>query len=371
MRTLILTSCYILSISSVLFSNHCYAAAEIGSDFDRVLAATPKRQGWSGEVMFNDLKESAHALVTEYPGETMVPFLKARIINPAERKIAMLGLAKLATTDTSAKDALNELIYTRQYQIRWDALTAITYLPQEDALLMTKTLLAEPGPWEVRKRAAEMLVGLGDDSTLTFLTDIYKTEDNRIVKSAIESAIAHLEYRLENAPAEMRQIWAQHEIACWRTLQEAPCSRKTGSENVPAAQALLDQGWEFPREYLQYKIVSCDSLAVVVVGLRKEAWAIQFLKSHAGKPDTLGDFARLSLVSIGSVEALRALEDLLAPDIHKRAFTQIMTAMRNHGDEVSIESVEKLSNDKRFSDDERNSLKITYEIIKKRLTQKW
>ena len=150
---------------------------------------------------------------------------------------------------------------------------------------------------------------------------------------------------------------------------ESPFSRAPDMEKYLAAKTLHMQGTKFSRDYLEYKLSSGDILTIEIIGNQKEAWAVEGLRKHAAKRSALGDSARGALANIGTSEALRALEDSLVPGLPSNVFNHVMSLLRLYGDEASAQFADSLSSDQRFSEQERRSLTITYEVIQKRLAK--
>jgi hypothetical protein len=84
----------------------------------------------------------------------------------------------------------------------------------------------------------------------------------------------------------------------------------------------------------------------------------------------LGDAARVGLAKTGRNGGLRVLVDSLVTGLPSTVFNHIMSLLRRYGDEDSALFADALSLDQRFSEQERWSLTITYEVIQKRLASK-
>ena len=189
------------------------------------------------------------------------------------------------------------------------------------------------------------------------------------VKKHLESAIANLEYRLTEVPPDQQAEWARQETLYWRTLYESPRSRKVHSEEGLAAQTLYMQGWRFSRAFLEYKLESDSILAVGIIGMQRETWAVPRLAKYATWKGISGDFARGGLARIGTDESLQVIEDSIVPGGHSRANRHLVGLLRRHGDQASAELLRQLSSDQRFSEAERLAITRAYEIIENRLAR--
>jgi hypothetical protein len=344
----------------------CYSQ-DIALDFEKALGAIPAKAKWPSGIMYYDMQDAADSFVNKHKGASAVEFLRTKIEDPNSRKLALLMLTKLAPVNPVAESALYEVIYGN---FRRDAVTAIAYLDPNDGRSIAETIISQSGPWQVRRAAVEILIGLGDHNTLKLFEQMVLDEKQPPIKDALKSAIIQLEYRLTQIPPDEQSEWAQWEILCWRTLRETPLPRDIGGENRLAAETLYMQGWRFPRQYLEYKLASADLLGIALVGLQKDAWAVQDLKDYATRGDAVGDFACSALARIGTSDALRAMEDSLIAGGNSRANTHLTMILENYGDKATAEFMKKLSVDQRFSEDERASFEYAYKIIEKRLAEK-
>jgi hypothetical protein len=127
------------------------------------------------------------------------------------------------------------------------------------------------------------------------------------------------------------------------------------------------QDSRFPRDYLEYKLSKGDILAVAIVGLQKESWAVHGLKSYVSEKGTRGDFARAALVKIGTSKALRVLEGSLVPGAPSSVIDHALILLRPYGDKDSAELMKKLASDERFSESQRACFYHAYEAIERRI----
>jgi len=357
-------------VAAVLLSSAVCHSQDIGSDFQQALNMIPKDPIWPSGIMYYDMQEAADAFVSKYSGAPAIGFLQARVQDPNADKLALLCLAKLAATDSKAEEALYEAIYAKDPYFQPSAVTVIGYLEPDHGRRVAEKFLNRPGSTIVRCAVADLLGGLGDQNTLEVLKQMQPGEEDHCVEEHIESAIANLEYRLTEVPPAQQAEWARYETLYWRTLHESPRSRKVHSEKGLAAQTLYMQGWRFSRGFLEYKLESDSILAVGIIGMQREPWAVPQLKEHATLKDSLGDFARGGLARIATDEALRALESSIIPGGHSRANYHLVILLTRYGDKDSAEFMENLSVDQRFSEDERASFEHAYNIMEKRLAAK-
>ncbi len=343
----------------------CYSQ-DIASDFAQALEMVPQQAKWPSGIMLYDVQSAADSFISKYSGTEAVEFLKSKIEDPNSRKLALLSLAKLAASNEAAESAIYDVVHSRS-RFRRDAITAIAYLAADNGRRIAQNLLSQPGSRKVRKPAVDMLVRLGDPNTLQMLKQMLPQEKNSFVKKALESAIPQLQYRLAQVPATEQAEWVQQEILCWRTSRETRADL-SGRAYHRAAETLSLQGWQFRREYLEYKLNRGDLVGIAIIGNQKETWAIEGLKSYATLNIFLGDVARTGLGKIGTSEALRALEVSLVPGGYNHANMHIMRILEHDGDKVSAEFMKKLSLDERFSERRRTYFKRAYKAIEMRLS---
>jgi hypothetical protein len=351
-------------VAAVLLGSAICHSQDIGSDFQQALAMVPQEPRWTSGIMYYDMQDAADAFVGKYADSPPVGFLEAQIQEPHTRKLALLCLAKLAPVTEAAQAAFYDVLYGK---FGTQAVTAIAHLEPGAGRPIAETLVSQPGPWEVRKAAVELLVGLGDHDTLEMFQQLVVHEQQGFVKKALARAIIPLKHRLTHVAPREQADWAHWDTVCWRTLRETPLPRRVDGEKRLAAETLHMQGRRFPREYLEYKLSSADLLGIALIGLQKETWAVPGLKEYATLKGSLGDFSRSSLAKMGTSEALRALEDALIPGGYSRANTHLTMILEIYGDEASAEFMKNLSADQRFSEDERASFEHAYNIIVKRL----
>lgn len=365
MNTLLNRVC-VTTATFLLLMSVCYSQ-DIAIDFEKALEAIAAKSKWPSGITYYDMQKEADSFTSKYRDSSAVEFLQTKIEDPNSRKLALLILTKLAPVNPVAESALYEVIYGN---FRRDAVTAIAYLDPNDGRPIAETIISHIGPLEVRTAAVEMLIGLGDHNTLKLFEQIVLDEKQFPVKNALKLAIIRLEYRLTQIPPDEQSEWARREILCWRTLRESPLPRDLGGENRLAAETLYMQDGSFPRQYLEYRLASGDLLGIALVGLQKDAWAVQGLKDHATGGDVVGDFARSALARIATSDALRALEDSLIPGGYTRANNHLTRILRIYGDKGTADFLKKLSLDERFSEDERASFEYANKIIEKRLAER-
>ncbi len=356
------------TITVVLMCSAICYSQNITSDFAQALEKIPQQPKWPSGIMFYDVQDAVDSFISMHSNTETVRFLQNKIQDQNSRKLALLSLAKLAASNEAAESVLYDLIHSQSH-LRQDAITALAYLEPDDGRRIAENLLNQPGPYEARKPAVDILIRIGDQDTLDMLKQMQPEEESSVVRKALELAIPLLEYRLTEVALDKQAQRVQQETLCWRTLRETPPSLNGLEAYHKAAKTLSMQGQQFPRDYLEYKLNSSNLLGIAIISNQKETWAIDGLKKYATGKGSLGDLARSSLVEIGTSEALRALEHSLIPGGHRYANRHIMRILRLHGDQASAELAKKLASDERFSDDERNSLRITYEIIEKRLAR--
>jgi len=221
------------------------SSQDIASDFDQALAMLPEEPKWPSGIMYYDMQDAANSFVSKHADISAVEFLETKMEDPISTKLVLLSLAKLASANETAENTLYRQIYRNKSIIRRHATTVIAHLDPNDGRRIAETLLTQAGPWEVRRPAVDMLVGLGDKCTLEMLKQMKPDEKYLIVKKALEAAIAELEYRLTQVPPDKQAEWAQQESLCWRTLRETPLPRKVAGENRVAATTLYMQGFRF------------------------------------------------------------------------------------------------------------------------------
>jgi hypothetical protein len=341
---------------------------DFASDFQKALDIVSKQAKWpSGIMYYLDMEDATDFFVSKYIDSSTVAFLESKIQDPNSQKLGLLCLAKLTQISDVAKTALYQIIYNSPQSQR-DAVTVIAYIDPNTSRPIAEKLLMQSGPWRIRVPACQMLIGLGDQSTLDLLKQLVADEKNFYVKQALESAIAQLEYRLTQVPPAKQAEWANYEILCWRTVRETPPPRAVDGEKQLAAQTLHAQGYVFTDEYLQYKLARRDLISIALIGNQKKTWAVPILGKHAVLGDSLGDFSRSALAKIRTSEALRALENAILPGGNSRANTQLLISLQQYGDDYTIEFMENLSKDERFSERERDALIYAYKIIESRLS---
>lgn len=318
--------------------------------------------------MYYDMVQVANDLISKYNDDTAAGFLQNKLEDPNSRKLALLSLAKLTVSNKAAENAMYDAIYVKKADVQKDAVTAIAYMDFRNARSFCETLLRKAGTWKVRKPAVEILVALGDQDTLKLFEEMQLYENNSFVRKAIESAIPQLQYRLTQVPPDKQIEWVENEVLCWRTLREIPVPLSGVGVNYRAAETLQMQGKHFARDYLEYKLNCRDLLGIAIIGNQKEAWAVPILGKHAVLGDSLGDFSRSALAKIRTSEALRALENAILPGGNSRANTQLLISLQQYGDDYTIEFMENLSKDERFSERERDALIYAYKIIESRLS---
>ena len=367
MNTLLNRVC-VTTATFLLLMSVCYSQ-DIAIDFEKALEAIAAKSKWPSRIMYYDVEDAAEFFVSKYSDSSTVAFLESKIQDPNCQKLGLLCLAKLAQVSDVAQTALYQIIYNSPHSQR-DAVTVIAYVDPNTARTIAETLLTQSGALRIRVPACQMLIGLGDQSTLDLLKHILADEENRYVKESVASAIPQLEYRLTRVPPEKQGEWANYEILCWRTVRETPLPRAVDGEKQSAAQTLHAQGYVFTDEYLQYKLARGDLLSIALIGMEKETWAVPILGKHAVLGDSLGDFSRSALVEIRTSEALRALENAILPGGNSRANTHLTMILENYGDKATAEFMKKLWVDQRFSEDERASFEYAYKIIEKRLAEK-
>lgn len=343
----------------------CYPQ-DIVLDFEQSLETALVQHKGLG-VTYWDLEGAADNFISKHSEASTAEFLETKIQDPNSRKMALLILAKLAGTNESALT----IFRAQMHDSIGDAVIAISYMDTNAARPTAETLLGQLEPWYVRKAAADILVGFGNGHTLEMLKEICLTEKDLMIKKALESAAIQLEYRLTKIPEERQAEWTQQEILLWRASidRQGPAPRNLLTEKYAAANRLYTKGKKFTQEYLQYKLSIGDTLAIVIIGNQKETWAVEGLKKHAPEKGSVGELSRAALAKIGTNEALRALEDSLAPGMRKSVFGHVMSLLRLYGDETSAELMKKLLSDTRFSESERGSFAITSEIIEKRIAK--
>jgi hypothetical protein len=355
----------VVIVSFLLCCPVCYSQ-DTGSDFQQALAMVPEQPIWPSGIMYYDMGAAADSFVDKHSGVSAVEFLQTEIQKPDARRLALLCLAKLAPAGEAAEAAFYHALYGK---FGTEAVIAIAYLDPDDGRPIAESLVSQPGPWEVRRAAVEMLIGLGDDQTLEMFEQLIIHEEQVPIKKALERAIIPLKHRLTEVAPDKQADWAHWDTVCWRTFRETPLPRRVDGEKRLAAETLHMQGWRFPREYLEYKLSSADLLGIALMGLQKDTWAVPGLKEYATLKGSLGDFARSSLADIATSQALRALEDALVPGGYSRANTHLTMILENYGDKATAEFMKKLSVDQRFSEDERASFEYAYKIIEKRLAK--
>ncbi len=188
---------FFLGVAVVLLSSAICYSQDIDSDFQQALNMVSVPPGLPCcRVFYDDVQEAADFFVSKHSDTATVEFLQTKIEDPNSRKLALLSLAKLAPANEAAENALYEQIYAKRHS----AITAIAYLDPDGGRRIAEILFSHPGPWYVRKAAAEILVGFGAQSSLEMLKHMQPDEKDPTVKIALESAIPQLEYRLTKLP---------------------------------------------------------------------------------------------------------------------------------------------------------------------------
>jgi hypothetical protein len=249
-----------------------------------------------------------------------------------------------------------------------EALTAIAYLGPADGRRIAESLLATTDSRRLRVCVIEALVGLGDGDTLKMLEQVRASERHSLVRKALESAVDQLEYRLTQVPHDSQAEWARHEILCWRTVMESPMSRAPHTELLSAAATLQLQGYQFPRDLLEYRLAQGDILGILLIGGQKETWAVGGLRLNAARTDEMGRYSRKSLGEIGTSEALRVLESLVGPSEARTTNTHVFRLLGAYGDAASAEFLKALSEDERFTEREHILINRAWEAIQYRLS---
>jgi len=149
---------------------------------------------------------------------------------------------------------------------------------------------------------------------------------------------------------------------------ESPPSRALHAELVSAAATLKLQGWQFPRDFLEYRLNKSDILGILLIGGQKETWAVEGLRGYAERTNELGRYARESLCQIGTSEALRVLESLVVPGTTHTTNTHVFRLVGSYGDAISAEFLKMLLEDERFTERERLLIKRGFEVIQYRLS---
>jgi hypothetical protein len=140
----------------------------IVADFERAVRTVQEQPKWPSGTMYSDMEGAANDFVRKHSGSSALDVLQDKIKgNRKPRKLALLVLAKLAVADEAAEEVfLHGAIYGKNRLVAQEAVIAVAYLDPADGRGIAEKLMTEPGPWEVRKAAVEMLVGLGDEHTL-------------------------------------------------------------------------------------------------------------------------------------------------------------------------------------------------------------
>jgi len=346
----------LLTIGIVLCCAACFAE-DTAVDYERLFAEC---------TGLADVSAAADRFVSTCNDAAAIAFLQTKADDPNSAKLALVSLAKIAAGDQSAKGVLYDYIYGKQPS----AVVMLAYLEPQGCRDLAEPLLVQDGPVEIRAAAAEMLGAAGDTAALEMLKNLREPEKNWIVKKSIELAIRDLQHKLANVPVIEQGKWSQDSLLLWRTLKTTvDMSRRTDLVFVKAGAALYGQDKRFAREFLEYRLNCEDLLAVALIGLQKESWAVEGLRRHSQLTGSLGDFSRSALMKIGSDEAVRALHESIIPDGSNRANVHTIMLLELHGGGQSAEFLKKLADDERFSKRHRDYMTVAARNIERRLAR--
>jgi hypothetical protein len=279
----------------------------------------------------------------------------------------MISLAKLATSSQTASSVLYDSINARNGQ----GVEAIGYLEPEACRALAEPLMKQEGNVRVRRDAAEILGAAGDAAILDMLKVLRSAEKSRMVQRALDSAIAKLQYKAANVPLAEQQGWSEEDLLLWRTLRETPDSSRRGDVvYAKAAASLKAQGRRISRSVLEYKVISKDLTGIALIGLQREAWAVDELRKYSPLRGSLGDFTRATLMNIGTPEAIAALHDSLQPDGSRRANIHIITMLGLRGGRQSAEFFKTLAQNEEFLAIDRKAMAVAARNIEKRLARR-
>ncbi len=294
----------------------CYASGitqDMQSDFDR----TREKRTHVRVLVLSDFHEAAKAFVAQHHTTETIDFLVREAQKPANRKFALLCLAELSMVMPAAQEALLEQASRPQGK---EVVLVASYLPMDQTYILLRRLLTQPITPPTEESALELLGAIGDQDIAQWLRERKSTRS----QAALEAAIQEIDQRTQEvAPERIRQRVLQERLY-WRVMEETALPyRSSLIHDKLAAEAVQRQQERFTPEFLRDKLQKKDPLAVRLVGIQGEGWAIGSLRDLATDTGDMGMRARGALGQIGSRQALSVLEELLHPEQAQRTLNQI------------------------------------------------
>jgi len=335
-------------------------------DFYRgVEASTAKfEENWI-RASYSDFEQAADRLVQRYTDASSIEFLKSKTQDRKSKRLALLTLAKIAVQNKDAENALYEEIQGRNP----GAIAAIAYIEPQESLRMAETLLLNASSRSTRRSAARILVAYGDEESLGLLEEATVREPMKVNREKLEAAISELQHKLFEVPAEQQESWSRQEIVYWRNFADSgPAPRNYNAIYPAVAARMYRNGERFSREFLVYKLDLHDPLAFTIIAYQKDTWAIGKLEEYALREDPSGSFARSTLGSLGTREALDAVEKCLIPGGDEKINRSVINILQSRGDTTSADFLEEMSSNEDFSDRNRSRMQAARDYIRIRLS---
>jgi hypothetical protein len=101
---------FLAEIMFIMLISAICCSQDIDSDFQQALNMVPMEPKWPSGIMYYDMQEAAGSFINRHSGASAVEFLKTKIEDPTSRKLAILSLTKLATTNRTAEEILYNII---------------------------------------------------------------------------------------------------------------------------------------------------------------------------------------------------------------------------------------------------------------------
>lgn len=358
---------FIVALIVALAGSIACFSQDLNSTFGQALAQARSGKSQSAKsMMFDDFKQASELTIGSHTGPETVRFLKMKAEEPSSRKLALLSLARLGADDAITEIALAPRAYKKYGR---EPVLAAAFLPNVKGRRVAEALVSRSDSWRIRELSAELLLGLGDASTVSMLRELVADGDLKPprLEKVVASTIINLEHRVTQVPPGRRASWAAQEVLGMRVLREVPLPRKVGGEYTLAAEVLHKQGAVFSKDFLEYKLRSGDLLGIALTGVQKENWAIESLAALGRRNDFVGDMACNALGAIGTTEALRAIEALILADERMSvAGGHILSLLDRYGDSSSAEILLQYAEDSRFTESQRDSMAMVGRSIQRR-----
>jgi hypothetical protein len=311
--------------------------------------------------------------------------------DPVAKQLAMITLANIGSEQWA--ETLFDSLVTAPNQLHWGALMITSYLPREQARAMLEQRLEQlPGlknwSWGNIPHVAHLAAVLGDAGTLEKLKALRQRLNEHSnfhaqIAWALNYPIRELELRLA-LPEEQQVRRRQNELLLWQTLNQTGIPnlvRIPSYEFIPQrlmhrgltidADFLLEQLENFPEELVTETTRHLQvRMAVALLASQHDS---QLIVQHFGPltkephPEAVRKQARRVLLQAQLPAAARILEELLSPDAEAQSNRDIADWLWRHGDRDSLNLLERLARDDRYSAGDREKFRQAAMQLRRRL----